>query len=98
MYIIINSICNDVNLISMDSISFSVTLIHSYSDHKVNMSTGSAKVVGTYGLTNCCCQHHVLMTPPVVSFSNTSSKVSPFKSSRGSGPEWSPVHIYIIGC
>ena len=60
---IINSARNGVNQISMDQIYFSVALIPSYSDHKLNVSTGCAKVVGTYGLTNCCCEHHVQRSP-----------------------------------
>ena len=39
-----------MNQISMDRISFLVTLIHSYSDHKLNVSSDSSKVVGTYVL------------------------------------------------
>ena len=31
----------------MDRISFFVTLIHSYSDHKLNVSSDNSKVVGT---------------------------------------------------
>ena len=43
---------NGVNRISMDRISFSVTLIHSYSDHKLNISSDSSNVVGTYVLND----------------------------------------------
>ncbi len=38
---------NGMNQISMDRISFLVTLIHSYSDHKLNVSSDNSKVVGT---------------------------------------------------
>ena len=46
--IIIITASNDVKRISMDRISFLVTLIYSYSDQKLKVSSCGAKVVGSY--------------------------------------------------
>ena len=63
MYVIISNTCNCVNRISIDQISFSVALIHSYSDHKLNVLSYRSKEVGTDGLTNCCSEHDVQRFP-----------------------------------
>ena len=41
---------NDMKRILMDRISCSVTFIHSYNDHQLNMSNDSSKIIGTFDL------------------------------------------------